>query len=104
MAVAASGTGDRVQTSPDNGITWTIRTSAADYQWRSVTYGAGVFVAVAFDGDPKQVQTSSDGGVTWASQTNAAFNQWLGVTFGAGVFVAVGAAGSVNTKVMTSGP
>jgi hypothetical protein len=31
-------------TSPD-GITWTTRTSAADNNWMSVTYGNGLFVA-----------------------------------------------------------
>jgi len=36
-AVAASGTGNRVMTSPD-GINWTARTSAADNNWRSVCW------------------------------------------------------------------
>ena len=38
VAVAITGTGNRVMTSPD-GITWTSRTSAVDNDWRSVTYG-----------------------------------------------------------------
>ena len=46
VAVAYSGSGNRVMTSPD-GITWTIGTSAADNYWTSVTYGNGIFVAVA---------------------------------------------------------
>ena len=33
VAVASSGTGDRVMTSPD-GITWTTQISAADNNWR----------------------------------------------------------------------
>ena len=37
VAVAYSGTGNRVMTSP-NGITWTIRTSANDNNWYGVTY------------------------------------------------------------------
>jgi hypothetical protein len=45
VAVAGSGTGNRVMTSPD-GITWTSRISAADKRWQSVTYGNGRFVAV----------------------------------------------------------
>src|SRR5688572_11845637 len=49
VAVASSGTGNRVMTSPD-GITWTARTSAADNNWTSVTYGNGLFVAVANSG------------------------------------------------------
>ena len=47
-------------TSPD-GINWTIRTSAADNSWRSVTYGNGLFVAVAYTGTGNRVMTSPDG-------------------------------------------
>ena len=57
VAVANTGTGNRVMTSPD-GITWTIRTSAADNEWRSVTYGNGMFVAVANTGTDNRVMTS----------------------------------------------
>ena len=44
-------------TSPD-GITWTSRTSAADNDWRSVTYGNGLFVAVSTTGSGNRVMTS----------------------------------------------
>ena len=57
MAVGRTGTGDRVMTSPD-GITWTLRTSAADNRWSSVTYGNGLFVAVAITGAGNRVMTS----------------------------------------------
>ena len=59
VAVAASGTGNRVMTSPD-GIAWTIRTSAADNSWRSVTWSPqlGLFVAVAQSGTGNRVMTS----------------------------------------------
>ena len=43
VAVAQTGTGNRVMTSPD-GINWTIRTSANDRSWNSVCYGNGVSV------------------------------------------------------------
>ena len=56
VAVAYTGVGNRVMTSPD-GITWTIRTSAADNYWRSVTYGNGLFVAVANTGSGNRVMT-----------------------------------------------
>jgi hypothetical protein len=56
VAVATSGTGNRVMTSPD-GITWTARTSAADNSWFSVTYGNGLFVAVAISGTGNRVMT-----------------------------------------------
>jgi hypothetical protein len=49
-------------TSPD-GITWTARTSAANYQWYGVTYGNGLFVAVAISGAGYQVMTSGAIGV-----------------------------------------
>ena len=57
VAVAYSGTGNRVMTSPD-GITWTIRTSSADNSWYSVCYGNGLFVAVAYSGTGNRVMTS----------------------------------------------
>ena len=37
VAVATTGTGNRVMTSPD-GITWAPRTSAADNGWRGVVW------------------------------------------------------------------
>ena len=40
------------------GTDWTIRTSAADNDWRSVTYGNGLFVAVANSGAGNRVMTS----------------------------------------------
>ena len=60
VAVASSGTGNRVMTSPD-GVTWTIRTSAADNNWRSVCWSPelGLFVAVAYSGTGDRVMTSS---------------------------------------------
>ncbi len=99
VAVGASGTGNRVMTSPD-GITWTARTSAANSDWTSVTYGNGLFVAVAYSGAGNRVMTSPDG-ITWTGRTAAANNQWSDVTYGNGLFVAVSDSGSGN-RVMTS--
>ncbi len=99
VAVANTGTNNRVMTSPD-GITWTSRTSAANNDWRSVTYGSGLFVAVAQSGSGNRVMTSPDG-ITWTSQTSAADNQWTSVTYGNGLFVAV-AEGGLSNQVMTS--
>ena len=99
VAVASSGTGNRVMTSPD-GITWTSRTSASDNAWRDVTYGNGLFVAVATSGTGDRVMTSPDG-ITWTSRTSAADNSWFGVSYGNGSFVAVSASGTGN-RVMTS--
>ncbi len=82
------------------GITWTSQTSAADNNWRSVTYANGLFVAVAQSGSGNRVMTSPDGS-TWTSQTAAADNDWNSVTYGNGLFVAVAQSGS-GDRVMTS--
>jgi hypothetical protein len=100
VAVAYTGSGNRVMTSPD-GVNWTSRTSAADNNWLSVTYGNGLFVAVSDTGTGNRVMTSPDG-ITWTSRTSAADNEWLSVTYGNGLFVAVSETGS-GDRVMSSG-
>jgi hypothetical protein len=40
-----------------NGVTWTLRTSAADNDWLSVCYGNGRFVVVALSGTGNRVMT-----------------------------------------------
>ena len=56
VAVAQTGTGDRVMTS-SNGITWTTMNSAADNDWIGLTYGNGRFVAVSNTGTGNRVMT-----------------------------------------------
>jgi hypothetical protein len=99
VAVASSGTGNRVMTSP-NGVTWTARASSVGNSWRSVAYGNGLFVAVASTGTGNRVMTSPDG-ITWTTRTSAANNSWTSVTYGNNLFVAVANSGSFN-RVMTS--
>jgi surface protein len=101
VAVADSGTGNRVMTSPD-GINWTIRTSAADNNWKSVAYGNGLWVAVASfgTGTGNRVMTSPDG-INWTIRTSAANNAWSSVAYGNGLWVAVALNGGGN-NVMTS--
>lgn len=101
VAVADSGTGNRVMTSPD-GTTWTSRTSAADLTWEDVCFGNGLFVAVASSGTGNRVMTSTNG-ITWTSRTSAADIQWRSVVWGeaAGLFVAVADTGTTQ-QVMTS--
>jgi hypothetical protein len=82
------------------GYLWTIRTSAADNNWRSVTYGNGLFVAVANTGTGNRVMTSPDG-ANWTIRTSAEDNDWTSVTYGNGLFVAVAYSGTGN-RVMTS--
>jgi len=102
VAVAATGTGNRVMTSPD-GITWNTRTTA-DNQWRSVCWSPelGIFVAVAQSGTGNRVMTSPNG-ITWTIRTSAADNNWASVCWAAelGIFVAVSLTGTGN-RVMTS--
>ena len=100
VAVANSGTGNRVMTSPD-GIVWTSRTSAADNAWFSVAYGNGLFVAVAITGTGNKVMTSPDG-IAWTIRASAADNAWISVAYANGMFVAVAYTGTGN-RVMTSG-
>ncbi len=98
VAIANTGTGDRVMTSPD-GITWTSRTSAADYAWEGIAFGNGVFVAVAASSaglGTDRVMTSSDG-ISWTLRTTPA-NAWQSVCFGNGIFVAVGWTGAIMTS------
>lgn len=100
VAVANGGTANqKVMTSPD-GITWTLRTTPADNAWNSVTWGAGLLVAVSSTGTANRVMTSPDG-ITWTLRTSAADEDWQSVTFGGGLFVAVAASGTGN-RVMTS--
>jgi len=101
VAVSTSGTGNRVMTSPD-GITWTIRTSAADNSWRSVTYGNGLFVAVSGSATSTDVMTSPDG-ITWTTRTPSVNNDWSAITYGNGLFVVVSNTGlGSGNRVMTS--
>ncbi|ESR22805.1 DUF2793 domain-containing protein [Lutibaculum baratangense] len=101
-AVAITGTGNRVMTSPD-GIAWTARTSAADNNWTSVAWSPELrlFAAVAASGTGNRVMTSPDG-VTWTIRTSGADNDWQSVCWSAerGLFCAVASSGS--SRVMTS--
>jgi len=98
VAVAETGTGNRVATSAD-GVTWEYQSSAADYSWQSVCYGNGLFVAVSLDG-AERIMTSPDG-ETWTLVTAPANNLWTSVAYGNGQFVAVARTGTSN-RVMTS--
>jgi len=84
------------------GTLWIARTAAEANNWRSVTYGNGLFVAVANTGTHR-VMTSPDG-ITWTARTAAVANEWSSVTYGGGLFVAVsdGFSDTNNNRVMTS--
>jgi hypothetical protein len=81
-----------------DGITWTLRTAAADNDWQSVAYGNGVWVAISSDGTD-QVMRSTDG-LSWSAVLATEGNNWESVAYGNGVWVAVSANGT--TRVMRS--
>ena len=82
------------------GIDWITQTSAADNDWRSITYGNGLFVAVSETGIDNRIMTSPDG-ITWTIRTTPVDNAWSAVTYGNGLFVAVSYTGT-GDRVMTS--
>ena len=87
VAVASSGTGNRVMTSPD-GINWTSGT-CPDSNWTSVCYGNGQFVAV---GDGEDVIISPDG-INWTLHSSGKDESWTSVCYGNDRYVAVGVTG-----------
>ena len=89
-----------------DGTTWTLRNVAAN-NWKSVTFGEGLFVAVSDSGASHRVMTSPNGN-TWTLRElppSAASQSWRSVTYGVvngtGIFVAVSESGTGN-RVMTS--
>jgi hypothetical protein len=89
-----------VATSPD-GATWTLRTAAASNNWTTVSYGAGLFVAMSSTGTGNRVMTSPDG-ITWTIRTSPADYAWQRCIFAAGLFVAVANTGAVTGRAATS--
>ena len=83
---------------------WTIRTSAADNNWRAVAWSPelSLFCAAAYTGTGDRVMTSPDG-ITWTIRTSAADNNWVSVAWSPelGVFCAVSNTGT-GDRVMTS--
>lgn len=102
VAVANSGSGNRVQTSSD-GVTWFIQSSAANNAWVDVCYGFGLFVAVAGatgSGSGNRIMTSPDG-VVWTIGSGIPDKDWTSIAYGNGVFVAVADDGTTS-DIMTS--
>ena len=93
--VAVSYFGDDYRSmSSSDGIAW-VSHECPNYEWASITFGNGKFVAISYDG---YVMTSVDGD-TWISQSKPFLNNVLtSITYGNGLFVAVG----YNNYVMTS--
>jgi hypothetical protein len=57
--VSSSGTGNRIMTSAD-GLSWTVRSSAADLGWRSLCWAPqrAQFVAVSNSGSGNRLMVS----------------------------------------------
>lgn len=99
VAVAGSGTNNRIMTSPD-AITWTLRTSPADNYWTSVCYGNGKFLAVANSGTNRLMESVD--GIAWTTSA-IPLKSWRGITYANGKYVAVGGSGmGANGDVMYS--
>ena len=97
-AVAASGTGNRVMTSPD-GINWTLRAAAAAQSWRRVIWvpELSIWVAVSDDGATGRVMTSPDG-INWTLRT-CPLQVWVSIAWSPalGLMVAVSSAGMMTS-------
>ena len=102
VAIASSGTNDRVITSPD-GINWTLRTTPVDNNWIGVCWSKELrlLVAVSFTGSGNRIMTSPDG-INWTIRRSPADNQWISVCWSSelSLFAAVSQTGS--NCVMTS--
>jgi alpha-tubulin suppressor-like RCC1 family protein len=93
VAIANSGTNNRIMTSSD-AITWTTRTSPSDSGWDSIVYSQelGLFVAIANSG-ANRIMTSSDG-ITWTTRSGIN-NDWNAICWAPelSLFVAVSSNG-----------
>ena len=90
VAVSPSGNSAwKVMSSPD-GVTWTNRTPPVSGNWRSVTYGNGLYAATA-TWINQNIMTSPDG-INWTTKTPDPpfYYGWEGITYGNGSFVGVG--------------
>lgn len=89
--VATTGGGaSTVAASSTDGLTWTSRTIGSG-DWRAVTYGNGVFIAIGYGSD--LVQKSTDG-INWITGTTLPVSSnWIDITYDSTLnrFVAISA-------------
>ena len=104
VAVADSGTGERVLTSLD-GVTWTSHTPLLPtHQWRAIEWAheLGLFVALSASGASNQAMTSPDG-VSWTVRATPHDAGWSSLVWSPEeqLLVAVASNGAPQ-QVMTS--
>jgi len=81
---------NRVMISTD-GTNWTDYDHGHDAQWNSITYGAGLYVAVG--GTTNNRVMTSVNGISWTLRDAYEDNYWEAVCYGQGVFMAVASTG-----------
>jgi len=83
-----------ISSSPD-GITWTLRSSAGNFQGGRLIYTGGLFFAAINGGN---LYTSSNG-TTWTSRSPSfASEQFIGAAFGNGVYTILGSSGLLQSS------
>jgi len=92
-----------VQTSDDDGVTWTSHSSPGNRQWHRLAWAHDqrVLVAVAADHGANPIISSFDGGLTWTARS-AGTAPIGAVAYGGGQFVAL-AVGDTNHYTSTDG-
>src|ERR1035437_6571751 len=76
--------------------------AASAKNWRSVTYGNGLFVAVANDSSSINTVMTSLDGINWVLRNASVAQSWQSVTYGNDLFVAIASDGVHTNTVMTS--
>ena len=85
---------DGISTSPD-GITWTIRSTAGNFQGGRLVYTGGLFFAAINGGN----LYTSPNGITWTSRSpNFSGQQFIGAAFGNGIYTVLGSSGLLQSS------
>lgn len=85
-------------------ITWTATVLPSSENWKSVTYGNGIFIS--FTGDNATSVTtaaSSTDGITWSLRTMPSALNWWDSTFGNGIFFAHNVTANTSAATSTNG-
>ena len=103
VAVSSDSEKNQVTTST-NGIIWKVSSTPKNY-WRSITYGAGQFVAIAYSAEPSAnaIMTSIDG-INWTSRISPEGLVISDITYGNGIFVATVFSRTSSTKGVITSP